>query len=149
MIALVGVPAIAELQASEVPLNEALSVLAAEPGDGGIAWGQSGSISGSIPPDVWQVMQSQTGSLGGTLGGYENIFSGSALPEDIWNIAKTQLELPESIEQILSGSILTGSRRTGFYSYRGLGYHAISSRITRKLRRRSLRWLRADFHRTE
>ena len=109
MIALVGVPAIAELQASELPLNEALSVLAAEPGDGGIAWGQSGSISGSIPPNVWAVMQSQTGSLGGTLGGYENIFSGSALPEDVWNIAKTQLELPESIEQILSGSILSGS----------------------------------------
>lgn len=109
MIALVGVPAIAELQASELPLNEALSVLAAEPGDGGIAWGQSGSISGSIPPDVWEVMQSQTGSLGSTLGGYENIFSGSALPEDVWNIAKTQLELPESIEQILSGSILSSS----------------------------------------
>lgn len=111
--ALVGAPANAELQASEVPLNEALSVLAEAENDG-ITWGQSGSISGSIPPEVWQVMQSQTGNWSDNLGGYENIFRGGTLPEDIWSIAKTQLELPESVGQILSngnsvpGSILTG-----------------------------------------
>lgn len=106
MVASIGLPAIAELQSSQIPINESLSTTEI----GSIDWGQSGSITGSIPPEGWQVMQSQTGSPGDILGGYADIFRGGAQPEDIWGIAQSQLELPGSLEQILlNGSSAPGS----------------------------------------
>ena len=92
-----SVPAIA--QAS---LAESLQSIG-ESEDGGIAWGQSGSI----PTDVWNVVQAQTNSQ---LGGYADVFKGSALPQNVWEIMQSQTQLPESyggifdsVEQIVSG----------------------------------------------
>lgn len=106
VVAAIGLPAIAEFQSSQIPSNEPLSTITGA-GNSGIDWGQSGSI----PPDVWQVMQSQVGTSGDTLGNYANIFSGgTTTPEDIWGIAQSQLELPGSIEQIFTnGSNAPGS----------------------------------------
>lgn len=122
IVALAGLPAIAGSPASEVPLtaseiprNEALSVIAGTD-NGSIAWGQPGSLPGSIPPEVWKVMQSQTGNLGDNLGNYGDIFRGGVQPEDIWSIAQTELELPRSVEQIFSnGSSAPGSIPTGVW----------------------------------
>ena len=113
VVASIGLPAIAELQSSQIPVNEPLSTT--EVGD--IDWGQSGSITGSIPPEVWQVMQSQTGTSGDALEDYANIFRGETTPEDIWGIAQSQLELPGSIDQSLSnGSNAPGSIPTDVWS---------------------------------
>jgi len=107
IIALGGLPAIAEPFAPDLPSNAALSVIAGD-ANSGITWGQPGSRTGSIPPEVWGVMQSQTGNLLGdtlgsdTLGSYGDIFRGSHLPENIWSIAQTQIGLPESVGQIFS-----------------------------------------------
>ena len=106
VVASIGLPAIAEIQSSQIPVNESLSTTEI----GSIDWGQSGSITGSIPPEVWQVMQSQTGTSGDALEDYANIFRGETTPEDIWGIAQSQLALPGSIDQILSnGSNAPGS----------------------------------------
>ena len=110
-----GLPAIAEPPTSETPSNSASSIIAGAE-DGGIDWGQSGSITGSIPTEVWEVMQSQTGNWNNGLGGYEDIFRDGAQPEDIWSIAQTQLELPESVGQIFSsGSSAPGSIPSGVW----------------------------------
>jgi len=107
IIALGGLPAIAEPFAPDLPSNAALSVIAGD-ANSGITWGQPGSRTGSIPPEVWGVMQSQTGNLLGdtlgsdTLGSYGDIFRGSHLPENIWSIDQTQIGLPESVGQIFS-----------------------------------------------
>ena len=110
------VPAIA--QAS---LAESLQEIS-ESEDGGIAWGQSGSI----PTNVWNVVQAQTNSQ---LGGYEDVFRGSALPDiyeqvistsggapgsiptEVWQIMQSQTALPDSyggifdsVEQIVSSN---------------------------------------------
>lgn len=98
IIALGSLSAIAEPLAAELPLNEAIA--ASE--DSGIVWGQRGAISGSIPTGVWDVIQSQTGALGGDLSSYENIFRGTARPDDIWSTAQTSVGIPGSLEQILA-----------------------------------------------
>ncbi|MEM9002713.1 MAG: hypothetical protein AAGE59_04200 [Cyanobacteria bacterium P01_F01_bin.86] len=118
----IGLPAIAQTQITEtppteVPSNAAISVIEGAEEDN-IIWGQPSSTNaGSIPPEVWAVMQSQTGNSGDILGTYADIFSGGAQPEDIWAIAQSQLELPGSIEQILSnGSSAPGSIPTDVWS---------------------------------
>ena len=103
----IGLPAIAQSLTSqaptaEVPLTEAISVTGTTE-DSGIIWGQLGSTTGSIPPEVWAVMQSEAGNSSNGLGSYADIFRGKTQPEDIWNVAKSQIELPESVEQIFSG----------------------------------------------
>ncbi len=111
----IGLPAIAEPPALEASSNSAPSI-AAGAEDGGIAWGQSGSVTGSIPTEVWEVMQSETGNWGDRLGGYEDIFRDGAQAEDIWSLAQTQLELPESVGQIFSnGSSAPGSIPAGVW----------------------------------
>ncbi len=62
-----------------------------------ITWGQSGSI----PTDVWNVVQAQTNSK---LGSYGDVFQGGSLPQEVWDIAQTQLELPDGFEQVFSGT---------------------------------------------
>jgi len=113
IVALAGLPAIAQSSIAELPAAE-VSSNAAIGGteDGNVIWGQPGSI----PPEVWAVMQSQTGNSGNILGSYADIFRGGAQLEDIWNIAQTQLALPESVGQIFSnGNSAPGSIPTGVW----------------------------------
>lgn len=114
MAASIGLPAIAQSLTSqsptaEVPLTEAISVTGTTE-DSSIIWGQPGSTTGSIPPEVWAVMQSEVGNSSNGLGSYADIFRGKTQPEDIWNVAKSQIELPEAVEQIFSsGNTAPGS----------------------------------------
>jgi hypothetical protein len=68
-------------------------------------WGNSGSI----PTDVWDVMQSQTGIPEG----YGDIFSEGNIPEtvsqEIWKIAQPQLGIPDAYADVFSGSASPGS----------------------------------------
>lgn len=121
IVALAGAPAIAqssiaESPAEEIPSNAVTSVIGGTE-NGSIIWGQPSSTTGSIPPEVWAVMQSQTGNSSDLLGGYADIFSGEAQSEDIWNIARSQLELPSSVEQIFSnGNSAPGSTPTDVWN---------------------------------
>ena len=118
IVAFAGAPVIAqspiiEIPTAEVPSNAAISVIGGIE-NGNITWGQpgstTGSTTGSIPPEVWAVMQSQTGISSDLLGGYADIFSGGMQLEDIRGIARSQLEIPGSVEQIFStGSSAPGS----------------------------------------
>jgi hypothetical protein len=68
-------------------------------------WGNSGSI----PTEVWDVMQSQTGLPEG----YEDVLSEGNIPQtvsqEIWKIAQPQLGLPDAYADIFSGSASPGS----------------------------------------
>ena len=122
VIASAGLPAIAQTQITEAlttesPANAAISTIG-EIEEGNIIWGQPGYTNvGSIPPEVWAVMQSQTGNSGEFLGSYADIFRDGIQPEDIWSIAQSELELPGSIEQIFSdGSSAPGSIPSDIWS---------------------------------
>jgi hypothetical protein len=68
-------------------------------------WGNSGSI----PTEVWDVMQSQTELPEG----FRDIFSGGNIPEtvsqEIWKIAQPQLGIPNDYASVLGGSASPGS----------------------------------------
>ncbi|MEO0770585.1 MAG: hypothetical protein AAFY72_14365, partial [Cyanobacteria bacterium J06649_4] len=101
----IWLPAIAQISATEAsPAEELFQGSNTENID--TTWVQSNSTSsfgGSIPPEVWSVMQSQTENSGYDLGNYEGILSGEVSSEDIWNIASSQMEFPSSVEQVFSG----------------------------------------------
>jgi hypothetical protein len=65
--------------------------------------------SGSIPTEVWDVMQSQTGLSEG----FGDIFSGGNIPQtvsqEIWKIAQPQLGIPDAYADIFAGSASPGS----------------------------------------
>jgi hypothetical protein len=68
-------------------------------------WGNSGSI----PSEVWDIMQSQTGIPEG----YGDIFREGNIPQtvsqEIWKIAQPQLGIPDDYADIFNGSASPGS----------------------------------------
>jgi hypothetical protein len=89
------------------------SFVPGEIGNGNILPGENTQFpwgsSGSIPTDVWDIMQSQTGIPEG----YEDILSGGNIPEavsqEIWKIAQPHLGLSDAYADIFNGSASPGS----------------------------------------
>lgn len=109
LAAVAGLSVMTVPAAAQVTYGESLSVTT-DSEDARLTWGHADSI----PTAIWQ---SQNGSLEDRLGGYENVFRGERLPENIWQIAQTQLELPGATNQpIFSSSSPPGSIPTAVWS---------------------------------